>query len=92
MLVGVQQDADGIDLDDLDARDARGCAATGTRVKLLYVVPNFQNPTGQSAERRSTGARLLAWAERHDCLIVEDDPYGALYFEDEARARRRRGR
>ena len=54
----------------------------GTRPKLLYVVPNFQNPTGRllpQARRRA----LLAWAEQHDCLIVEDDPYGALYFEGE---------
>ena len=81
-LVGVRQDASGIDLDDLDAvwqREHR----SGKRIKLLYVIPNFQNPTGSllALERR---ARLLEWAERRDLLIVEDDPYGSLYFEDVA--------
>jgi 2-aminoadipate transaminase len=54
-------------------------------VKFLYVVPNFQNPTGLligQAKRR----RLLEWAEQRNVLIVEDDPYGALYFEDSATA------
>ncbi len=79
-LVGVRQDADGIDLDDLDAVCLRERAA-GRTVNLLYLVPNFQNPAGSllSLERRQ---RLLAWADRRDVLIVEDDPYGALYFDD----------
>jgi 2-aminoadipate transaminase len=56
---------------------------------VLYVVPNFQNPTGRlmSLEKRH---RLLDWAARHDLLVVEDDPYGALYFEDAASARETR--
>lgn len=81
-LAGVRQDADGLDLDDL-ARVTARLRREGTPPKLLYVVPNFQNPTGKllSQDRRLA---LLAWAEEHDCLIVEDDPYGALYFEGEA--------
>jgi 2-aminoadipate transaminase len=81
-LVGVEQDANGIDLEDLDAVLLRERAA-GRRVNLLYLVPNFQNPTGLllSLDRRT---RLLEWAERRDVLIVEDDPYGMLYFEDVA--------
>jgi 2-aminoadipate transaminase len=81
-LAAVRQDHDGIDLDDL-ARVTARLQRDGARPKLLYVVPNFQNPTGRllpQARRRA----LLAWAEQHDCLIVEDDPYGALYFEGEA--------
>jgi 2-aminoadipate transaminase len=83
-LVGVRQDADGIDLDDLDRKLARERHA-GRRIAFLYVVPNFQNPTGLliSLEKRR---RLLEWADRHDVLIVEDDPYGALYFDDAATA------
>ena len=82
-LVGVAQDADGIDLDDLDLVWRREREA-GARLKLLYLVPNFQNPTGilLSLERR---ARLLEWVARRDMLIVEDDPYGELYFEDVTR-------
>jgi 2-aminoadipate transaminase len=79
-LVGVKQDEDGIDLDDLDAVCERE-RKRGKRVNLLYLVPNFQNPTGSllSLDRRR---RLLEWAERRDVLIVEDDPYGSLYFDD----------
>jgi 2-aminoadipate transaminase len=81
-LVGVKQDEDGINLEDLDAVCQRERAA-GRRCDLLYLVPNFQNPTGLllGLEKRR---RLLEWAERRDVLIVEDDPYGVLYFEDAA--------
>jgi 2-aminoadipate transaminase len=83
-LVGVKQDTSGIDLEDLDRVVARERAA-GHTVRCLYLVPNFQNPTGLllSLERRT---QLLAWASRSDVLIVEDDPYGALYFDDTASA------
>jgi len=80
-LAGVRQDADGIDLEDL-ARVTAHLRRDGTRPKLLYVVPNFQNPTGKLLPQDRRLA-LLAWAEEHDCLIVEDDPYGSLYFEGE---------
>jgi len=81
-LVGVEQREDGIDLDALDETCAR-VRASGTRVKLLYLVPNFQNPTGilLSAAKR---LRLLAWADRRDVLILEDDPYRDLFFSDPA--------
>jgi 2-aminoadipate transaminase len=81
-LVGVPQKADGIDLAALDATCER-VRREGRRVKFLYVVPNFQNPTGLliGLEKRR---RLLEWAERRDVLIVEDDPYRDLYFEDSA--------
>lgn len=83
-LVGVRQDDAGIDLVDLDRVLSRERAA-GRRVALVYVVPNFQNPTGllMSRERR---ASLLAWAGQQNVLVVEDDPYGGLYFDDVARA------
>jgi 2-aminoadipate transaminase len=87
-LVGVRQDERGIDPDDLDAVWQREHRA-GKRIKLLYVIPNFQNPTGSllSLDRRR---RLVEWAERRDVLIVEDDPYGSLYFEDVATERETR--
>lgn len=79
-LVGVQQDIDGINLEDLDRVVAR-VRADGKRVKAVYVVPNFQNPTGLliSLQKRRD---LLAWANRQDVLIIEDDPYRDLYFTD----------
>jgi len=51
--------------------------------KLLYVIPDFDNPTGVSlslARRR----QLLELAERYDVPIIEDNPYGELRFEGEA--------
>jgi 2-aminoadipate transaminase len=81
-MVGVAQEEDGIDLAALDDTWTR-LHADGRRVKFVYVVPNFQNPTGLliGLEKRK---RLLDWAERRDVLIVEDDPYRELYFEDSA--------
>jgi 2-aminoadipate transaminase len=80
MLVGVAQNDEGIDLDDLDRVLVRE-RGSGHRVPFVYVVPNFQNPTGRlmSLARRQ---QLLEWAARREVLIVEDDPYGALYFDD----------
>ena len=81
-LAGVRQDAYGIDLDDLDRVMAR-LRAEGKRIRFLYVVPNFQNPTGLLLGRDKR-RRLLEAAHRHDILLVEDDPYGELYFTDMA--------
>ena len=81
-MVGVPQEADGIDLGALDETWQR-LIRDGRRVRMLYLVPNFQNPTGLliGLEKRR---RLLDWAERRNLLIVEDDPYRELYFEDSA--------
>ncbi|HJR58091.1 MAG TPA: PLP-dependent aminotransferase family protein [Vicinamibacterales bacterium] len=81
-MVGVPQEADGVDLDALDETWQR-LQAEGRRVRMLYLVPNFQNPTGLliGLEKRR---RLLDWAERRNLLLVEDDPYRELYFEDSA--------
>jgi 2-aminoadipate transaminase len=80
-MVGVRLDDDGLDLDDLRRRHAEAVAA-GHAVKFVYVVPSFQNPSGisHSGEKRRG---LLAAARDLDLLIVEDDPYGDLYFEAE---------
>jgi 2-aminoadipate transaminase len=53
----------------------------GRPAKFIYVTPNFQNPAGllMSARRRR---ELLDAAGRHDLVILEDDPYGSIYFED----------
>lgn len=83
-LVGVRQEADGLDLAHLDEVLAVE-RANGARVKFLYVIPNFQNPTGgllSLAKRRA----LLDWSRRADVLLVEDDPYGDLWFPDVTRA------
>ncbi|HEY7500470.1 MAG TPA: PLP-dependent aminotransferase family protein [Vicinamibacterales bacterium] len=81
-LVGVRQEEDGIDLAALDETFVR-LQSEGRRARVLYLVPNFQNPTGLLIGLRKRAA-LLEWAARRDVLLVEDDPYRDLYFEDSA--------
>jgi 2-aminoadipate transaminase len=54
--------------------------AEGRKIKFLYLVPNFANPSGVtlSAERRP---RILEICKREHILIIEDNPYGLLYFD-----------
>jgi 2-aminoadipate transaminase len=79
-MEGVPQEVDGIDLAALDEIHAR-LVQSGRRVRCLYLVPNFQNPTGLLIGLRKR-RQLLEWAASRDVLIVEDDPYRELYFED----------
>ncbi len=55
---------------------------TTPRVKLVYAIPDFQNPTGRcwSLARRRAALELCA---RHEVPLVEDNPYGELRFEGE---------
>jgi 2-aminoadipate transaminase len=78
-IVGIPVDDDGLNVDRL-RMEATRLKAAGKRVKGVYVIPNFQNPTGVtlSLERRRQLVRL---AETHDLIIFEDDPYGELRFE-----------
>jgi 2-aminoadipate transaminase len=57
-------------------------AALRSGPKFIYVLPNFQNPTGVtlSMERRK---KLVELADRYGVPIIEDDPYGQLRFEGE---------
>jgi 2-aminoadipate transaminase len=82
-MVGVRLDEEGLDPEDLRRRH-RELLGAGRRVKFLYVIPSFQNPSGIShtVERRKA---LLEVASELDLLVVEDDPYGDLFFEDQAR-------
>jgi 2-aminoadipate transaminase len=82
-MVGVRLDEEGVDLDDLRRRHHEAAAA-GRAPKFVYVVPSFQNPSGisHSVERRRA---LLAVARELDLLVLEDDPYGDLFFESEPR-------
>ena len=81
-LRGIRLEQDGISLEHLD-EVWRHATESGRAVKLLYLVPNFQNPTG-SLLSLAKRVQVLEWAERRDILIVEDDPYGLLYFDDVA--------
>ena len=71
-------DKGGIDPDALEVQLA-GLRQAGRSAKLLYCVPNFQNPTGRtlSLERRQ---RLVEVTARFGVVVLEDDPYGSLRF------------
>ena len=75
-LFEVDMDADGINTDKVEE------VLKKEKIKLIYTIPTFQNPTGitQTLERRK---RLLELAEEYDCYILEDNPYGDLRFKGE---------
>jgi 2-aminoadipate transaminase len=74
----VGSDDHGMRVDELE----RLLATTERKPKLIYLVPNFQNPKGTtlSLERRHA---LVRFAQRHRILILEDNPYGELRFRGE---------
>jgi len=72
-LVSAPIDGDGVQTDRLEQLIAEH------QPKFVYLIPTFGNPSGAmlSAERRK---RVLELAVKYNTLIVEDDPYGDLYF------------
>ena len=77
-LVGVKMEDDGIDLSDLEEK-----LQIKPTPKFIYVIPNFQNPTGitMSLEKRKAVYELC---KKYGVLILEDNPYGQLRFSGEA--------
>ena len=71
-VVSVANDADGVDIADLRAK------AAGAR--FFYALPNFQNPTGRTMSEASRAA-LSAEAMQLGLPIIEDNPYGDLWFD-----------
>ncbi|GAB6944468.1 PLP-dependent aminotransferase family protein [Vulcanisaeta sp. JCM 14467] len=79
-IVGIPMDEEGIRVDVLEDT-VRKLINDGGKPKFIYVIPTGQNPTGitMNMERRK---ELLDIASRYDLLIIEDDPYGYIYFGD----------
>ena len=75
----VFMDDDGLIPEHLESRIAE-LEAAGKRVKLLYTIPSFNNPSGitLAAERRQ---RIVDICSAHNILILEDNPYGMLRFD-----------
>ncbi len=73
-LVGIPVKDDGIDTDYLEEEVLKK-----TKIKILYVIPTFQNPSGitMSLEKRK---KLLTLADKYDFMILEDNPYGELRY------------
>ena len=84
-LGGVQQDDQGIVPESLRelALRLRSGQAPRRRIKLLYTIPNFQNPSGRLMTQARRAA-VLQIAEEHDFLVIEDDPYGELVYVEGA--------
>lgn len=80
-LVGVPLDDDGMIPEALQER-IEAVRAAGKTAKLIYVIPDFQNPTGATlpVERRR---RIVELANEHDLAVIEDNPYRNLCFSGE---------
>ncbi len=76
-LVGVSVEKDGMDMNELEAK-----LKAYPNTKLIYTIPNFQNPSGvtMSLEKRH---KLYELAKKYDVLIIEDNPYGDLRYDGE---------
>lgn len=76
-LLGVPMDKDGMNMDALEE-----ILRTHTRVRFIYTIPNFQNPSGitMSLEKRQ---RMYELAKKYGVLILEDNPYGDLRYRGE---------
>jgi 2-aminoadipate transaminase len=75
----IPTDDDGLLVDALAER-LEALATRGERARFLYIIPNFQNPTGITlAEARRQ--QVLELAERFDLLVIEDDVYRDLAYE-----------
>lgn len=76
-LVGVPVESDGINIDILEEK-----LKSEKNVKFIYVIPNFQNPSGvtMSFEKRKA---VYSLAKKYGTLILEDNPYGDLRYSGE---------
>ncbi len=70
--VSLASDGDGLDAEQITAEQAAGA-------KFLYALPNFQNPTGRLMTETRRQA-LVSKARELDLLVIEDDPYGELWY------------
>ena len=76
-FMGVDTDRDGIVIEDLKNKLEKH-----PQISMIYVIPNFQNPTGKSwsLERRKAFMEAI---KDYDIVVVEDNPYGELRFSGE---------
>lgn len=81
-VLHVAMDDDGLNPEDLRDKIAAAQAA-GRRIKFLYTIPTFQNPAGVtlSPARR---IEVLEICRENGILVLEDNPYGLLYFDHQA--------
>lgn len=79
VIESVKGSTEGLDLDALEAT-LKAAKSANKRVKALYIVPTFANPTGSTMSEENR-IRLLSLAVEYNFVILEDDPYGEIRFE-----------
>ena len=77
-VVSVASDNEGVDIADLASKVGSGAS----KARFLYVLPNFQNPTGRTMSEARRAA-LVAKAAELGLPLIEDNPYGDLWFDKE---------
>ncbi|MES2949731.1 MAG: PLP-dependent aminotransferase family protein [Pseudomonadota bacterium] len=77
-VVSVASDDEGVDIADLASKVGTG----SNKARFLYVLPNFQNPTGRTMSEARRAA-LVAKAAELGLPLIEDNPYGDLWFDAE---------
>ena len=78
VAVGVDSDDEGMLVDDF----AKQVGTGADKARVAYVLPNFQNPTGRTMSDARRQA-LVEKAKELDIPLVEDNPYGDLWYEEE---------
>ncbi|GHC95554.1 2-aminoadipate aminotransferase [Pseudorhodoferax aquiterrae] len=76
VAVAVASDDEGVRADDLAAKAGQGA----DRARFAYLLPNFQNPTGRTMSEARRAA-VVAAADQAGVPLLEDNPYGDLWFE-----------
>ena len=76
-FASVEMDEDGMKMDALEE-----ALKANPNTKLIYTVPNFQNPTGRTMTEKRR-AQLAELAEKYDVYVLEDNPYGEIRFAGE---------
>jgi DNA-binding transcriptional MocR family regulator len=79
-MVHLHTDNEGLSPESLQQEVTR-LKGLGKKIKLLYLVPTFANPSGVTIPQ-SRREEILAICENEGILIVEDNPYGQLYFDE----------
>ena len=78
VAVGVDSDDEGMLVEDFAAKVGTGA----DKARIAYVLPNFQNPTGRTMSEARRQA-LVEKAKKLDIPLIEDNPYGDLWYEGE---------
>lgn len=80
-MIEVTVDDDGQDIDEAEEK-IKDAKSRGLSVKILYIMPTFQNPAGVTlSEKRRK--KVIDMANEYDFIVLEDDPYGKIRFEGE---------